>query len=323
MPIDTLTSDELGSIFQHLDLISRCKALCVSKSLYAFGTAEPDLWRFCDFGSSRSMRDEDVARVLDRGASRVTLVRILDSPDVTCLALRSLKSCVNLKHLSLTGCCRINARGLLDAFPTEVASRFSSLKVDGIAGLNDQTVLQLKSKVVNGKLDVTQCDGCEEYANCHGCSSLGCESRHCQSCVRYSMHCDNCDTFWCADCEDGHLGDINYCDGCLVGRCEECAFKDDHCMHFCSGCHDVRCEDCAFKDGHCVHYCGGCHEPRCNDCAYKDGHCMHYCGGCHEPRCNDCAYKDGHCMHYCMSCHESRCEKCFADPCCPNMFADY
>jgi len=28
-------------------------------------------------------------------------------------------------------------------------------------------------------------------------------------------------------------------------------------------------------------------------------------------------------MHYCMSCHESRCEKCFADPCCPNMFADY
>jgi len=307
--LDHLGPDELGFIFQDLNLKARCTMMQVCTSFRAAASARADAWRECDFGSEprAHLRDEDVARVL-RCAGRQLAVLNVSGRKLTCAALQPLRDCNGLERLSLTGCACVDARALgRDVLPPG-EGYLASLSVDGIGSLDEESVGRLKSLVRGSQLDVTECDVCEEFLVCKACAG-DCGVQICSEDAEDMLTCDACKQFWCHDCDE--TTHVSFCDGpCSRTICEDCMYKDGAFLMVCDGCDKRKCNQCAFGAGAYMLTCVGCHTSKCEDCAHTGGAFMLVCDGCHKTKCDSCAFAAGAYMLTCDGCHTSNCEEC-------------
>jgi len=305
--LDHLGPDKLGLLFKELNFKARCMAMQVCTSLRAAGSARPDAWRECDFGSEprAQLRDEDVARVLRRAGRQLAVLNV-SGLELTCAALQPLRDCSGLERLSLTGCACVDARTLWRDVLPPGEGYLASLSVDGNDSLDRQSVGRLKSLVRGSQLDVTECDVCEEFLICKTCTT-GCGVQICSEDAEDMVTCDACKRFWCDDCNDTPNAAV--CDGpCSRTLCEDCMFKDG--AAFCDGCHKRECFECALEGKTWTPTCDVCHTSKCEDCASASGAYVVTCDVCGNSKCEDCSSVSGAYITTCEVCGIYKCIDC-------------
>jgi len=331
--VGRLDMDELQWVLQCLPCVQdKCGAMRVSKS-WLIAARAPAVWAQCvvHAGHRQHLLNGYLARLIERAAGCLEVLRVDNCLYVTEDALVDLARNPRLRTLSLVGCLSVCVAQLLEKClgPCQGLRELSvygcdleSLRYQRSGGDRlpaSQALRRLRDAChcdKGGSLDVEVCLGCESLASLWRCATDragpwapgfgSCLRSRCLNCIVHSSHlkCAECGDFRCATCVENHPGVS--CKKCGEMVCESCNQKSGR-VFVCPQCKDGICRKCCSHKNQAPAACAGCETEFCYTCAEDE---LTKCGGkCGKQVCVRC--QEHIVLMPCSRCDlESVCEPC-------------